>query len=75
MCSTPPYIRAEDQEHLTANLRALGVPRLDDEPALTGKRPNIPLDQLTSGRIEGLLSVVDQWIGDVRAHAADPETA
>lgn len=74
MCSTPPYICAEDQERLTANLRALGIPRLDDEPALADKRPNIPLDQLTSSRIEGLLSVVDQWIADVRAHAADPET-
>ncbi|HEY6309861.1 MAG TPA: hypothetical protein VIY52_03520 [Streptosporangiaceae bacterium] len=75
MCSTPPYLGAEDEERLTANLRALGIPRLDDEPALADKRPNIPLDQLTGGRIEGLLSVVDQWIGDVRAHAADPETA
>jgi hypothetical protein len=75
MCSTPPYIRADDREPLTANLRALGIPRLDEEPALADKRPNIPLDQLTSGRIEGLLSIVDQWIGDVRAHAADPEPA
>jgi hypothetical protein len=73
MYSTPPYVRAEDRERLTANLRALGIPRLDAEPALADRRPNIPLDQLTSGRLEGLLSVVDQWVGDVRAHAADPE--
>jgi hypothetical protein len=52
----------------------LGIPRLDDEPALVGKRPNIPLDQLTDGRIQGLLSLVDRWISDVRAHAGDPET-
>jgi hypothetical protein len=75
MCSTPPYLRAEGQQRLIADLRALAIPRLDDEPALADKRPNIPLDQLTSGRIKGLLSVVDQWISDVRAHATDPEPA
>jgi hypothetical protein len=74
MCSTPPYLRAEDRERLMKDLRTLGIPRLDDEPALASKRPNIPLDQLTGGRIQGLLSLVDQWISDVRAHAVSPET-
>lgn len=39
---------------LTADLRALGIPRLDAQDALTGKRPEIPLDELTSGRAERL---------------------
>jgi hypothetical protein len=74
MCSTPPYLCAGDRERLMKDLRALGIPRLDDEPALASKRPNIPLDQLTGGRIQALLSLVDQWISDVRAHAGDAET-
>jgi hypothetical protein len=41
---------------------------------MTDKRPNIPLDELTTGRAERLLSLVDRWIEDVRAHAAEPET-
>jgi hypothetical protein len=74
MCRTPPYNRADDRARLTADLRALGVPRLEAEVALTDKRPNIPLDELTSGRVERLLSIVDRWIEDVRAHAGEPET-
>jgi len=48
-------------------------PRLDTEEALAGKRPNIPLSQLTGGRAERLLSLVDRWIHDIRAHATEPE--
>ena len=40
--------------------------RLDAEAALTSDRPNIPLNELTGGRIEALLSVVDRWIETVR---------
>ena len=54
-------------------MRALGIPRLTAEPSLTRKRPNIPLSQLTSGHLKNLLSLIDQWIQDVRAHA-DPNT-
>jgi hypothetical protein len=54
-------------------MRALGIPRLTAEPSLTRKRPNIPLSQLTSGHLKNLLSLIDQWIQDVRAHA-DPKT-
>jgi hypothetical protein len=75
MCRTPPYNRNETRARLMADLRALGIPRLEAEDALTDKRPNIPLNELTSGRVEQLLSVVDRWIDDVRAHAGEPETA
>lgn len=73
MCRTPPYNRAEDRGRLTASLRALGIPRLDAEATLEDKRPNIPLDELTGGRVKGLLAVVEQWIADVRARVAEPE--
>jgi hypothetical protein len=73
MCRTPPYRRAEMRERLLADPKALGIPRLDTEDALAGKRPNIPLSQPTGGRAERLLSLVDQWIDDIRAHATEPE--
>ena len=73
MCSTPPYNRAEDQARLIGGLREIGTPRLASDTALAGTRPNIPLDQLTGGRAGRLLSLVDQWITDVRAHATEPE--
>lgn len=38
------------------------------------KRPNTPLSELTGGRVDRLLIVVDRWIDDIRAHAAEPET-
>jgi hypothetical protein len=75
MCRTPPYNRKEDRVRLTADLQALGIPRLEAEDALSDKRPNIPLDDLTNGRAERLLSIVDRWIQDIRAHAGEPETA
>lgn len=74
MCRTPPYNRGQTRDHLTAELRALQIPRLDTEPTLATKRPNIPLDELTGERIERLLALVDRWINDVRAHAGEPET-
>ncbi len=55
-------------------MRVLQIPRLDTEPDLAGKRSNIPLEELTSGRIEQLLTLVDCWIDDTRAHSAEPET-
>jgi hypothetical protein len=75
MCSTPPYLRADARMRLTADLHALGIPRLDDEQNLVDKRPNIPLNQLTNGRPERLLAIVDNWLRDVQAHAAEPEAA
>jgi hypothetical protein len=70
-----PYLRNEIRARLTADLHALGIPRLDAEEMLADKRPNIPLDQLTGGRAERLLDLVDGWLRDVRAHTAEPETA
>jgi hypothetical protein len=75
MCRTPPYRRAETRERLLADLKSLGIPRLDTEETLADKRPNIPLGQLAGGRAEHLLSLVDRWIDDIRAHATEPEPA
>lgn len=73
MCRTPPYNRTENQARLITDLQALRIPRLDAEPDLAAKRPNIPLDELGGGRIERLLALIDRWIDDIRVHAADPE--
>src|SRR5215475_13656904 len=73
--TTAYSVEAELQKRLAADLRALGIPRLDGEQNLMNKRPNIPLDQLTNGRAERLLAIVDSWLRDVRAHAAEPEAA
>lgn len=75
MCQVPPYDGAQARARLTADLRALGIPRLDAEHILIDKRPNIPLDQLTGGRIERLLALVDRWITDVHAQSGDPVEA
>lgn len=75
MCRTPPYNRQQAREQLIADLRALGIPRLDREANLVDKRPEIPLSDLTGDRLERLLALLDRWITDVRAHAAEPETA
>lgn len=75
MCRTPPYDRAETRARLIGDLQSLGIPRLDTEPDLAGKRPNVPLDELDGGRIERLLACTDQWIDEVRMHAAEPETS
>jgi hypothetical protein len=75
MCRTPPYNRAETRARLVADLKVLGIPRLDAEETLADKRPNVPLNELSSGRAERLLSLVDRWIDDIRAHAGEPEPA
>jgi hypothetical protein len=62
ICSMPPYDSDEAHVKLTADLRALDIPRLNDEEILTAVRPNIPLDQLTDGRLERLLTLVDLCI-------------
>jgi hypothetical protein len=74
MCQTPPHDRHQYRSRLTAGLRTLGIPRLDRETDLSGLRPEIPLSELTAGRLERLLALIDQWIINVRAHAAEPET-
>jgi hypothetical protein len=75
MCRTPPYNRQQNRERLTADLHTLGIPRLDREIDLCDKRPEIPLSELTGGRVERLLALLDRWITDVRVYAAEPETA
>lgn len=68
MCNRPPYDRQQARERLTADLHALGIPRLDREDVLCHKRPEIPLAELTDGRVERLFALIDRWIGEVRAH-------
>jgi hypothetical protein len=75
MCQTPPYDRQHDCSRLTRALHALGIPRLDRERDLSGLRPEIPLSELTAGRLDRLLALIDNWIADVRAHATDSEPA
>ena len=74
MCAIPPFDRPEARARFTAGLRGLGVPRLDAEADLPARRPNIPLKELTGGRGERLLSLVDRWIDDVRGHSGEPAT-
>ena len=73
MCRTPPYNRQQYRSRLTAGLHALGIPRLDREADLSGLRPEIPLSELTADRLDRLLTLIDHWITDARAHAAEPE--
>ena len=73
MCRTPPYNRQQYRSRLTAGLHALGISRLDRETDLSGLRPEIPLSELTAGRLDRLLALIGHWITDVRAHAAEPE--
>jgi hypothetical protein len=74
MISTSPYDRDEARQRLMADLRGLDIPRLQAEGIRSGIWPGIPLDELTNGRLDRLLSVIDRWIVDVRAHASEPET-
>jgi hypothetical protein len=74
MCRTPPYNRQRYRDQLTSSLHTLGIPRLDREADLCGLRPEIPLGELTAERLDRLLALIDQWITDVRAHSAEPET-
>lgn len=62
ICRMPPYDHDEARTQLIDDLRALGIPRLDAEDIPTAIRPNIPLDQLTSGRLERLLALVDRCL-------------
>jgi hypothetical protein len=75
MCRTPPYNRQQYRSLLTAGLHALGTPRLDRETDLSGLRPEIPLSDLIADRLDRLLPLIDHWITDARAHAAEPETS
>jgi hypothetical protein len=68
MCNIPPYDRNQARERLTADLHALGIPRLDREGVLCHKRPEIPVAELTNGRVERLLALLDRWIDEVQAH-------
>jgi hypothetical protein len=74
MCREPPYNHQQYRSRLTAGLHVLGIPRLDRETDLSGLRPEIPLSELTAGRLDRLLTVIGHWLTDVRAHAAEPET-
>jgi hypothetical protein len=74
MCRTPPYDRQPCRSRLTEGLYALGIPRLDREADLSGLRPEIPVSDLTAGRLDRLLALICRWVTDVRAHAAEPET-
>ena len=64
ICSVPPYDNDEARILLIDDFRALGIPRLDAEDIPSAIRPNIPLDQLTSGRLERLLALVDRCLAD-----------
>jgi hypothetical protein len=74
ICRTSPYNRRQYRNRLAAGLHTLGIPRLDRETDLSGLRPEIPLSELTADRLDRLLALIDDWITDVRAHAAEPET-
>jgi hypothetical protein len=74
LCQIPPYNHAEAQGRLTDSLRGLGITSLATESAAS-KRPNIPLGELTLKSTGRLLSVIGQWIDDVRAHPTGPEKA
>jgi hypothetical protein len=73
MCRTPPFHQHENKARLLADLHSLGIPRIDAEPDLAARRPNIPLAELTGGRAESLPSLIDRWIGEVQRHATEPE--
>lgn len=68
MCRTPPYDGGDGRARLAANLRALGIPRLQAPDVLSEVRPSVPLAELTGERLKPLLSVVDRWIQDVLKH-------
>ena len=71
MIATPPFTRDEFRMRLQADLQKMGIPRLATPGAVNMDRPNIPLKQLTNGRAEALLAVVDSWVNRVRAHATE----
>ena len=60
MCSTPPYDCEPARGRLTADLHALGIPRLDREGVLCRKRPEIPLaDSHLRTSLRSSLSIKD----------------
>lgn len=67
LLSVPPYDRSEAAERFLDELRGLDIPRFLDDGIGGGIWPGIPLDQLTNGRVERLLAVIDRWIDDVHA--------
>jgi hypothetical protein len=72
LLSIPPYDHKKAAERFLADLRALGIPRLLDDHFAGGIWPGIRLSELTDGRIERLLAVIDRWIDDVRARRRQP---
>ena len=60
ICSMLPYDHDEARTQLIDDFRVLGIPRLDAEDIPTAVRPNIPLEQLTNGRLDRLLALVDR---------------
>lgn len=75
MCRTPPYHRQRSRSRLAGGLHALGIARLDRDTDLPGLRPENPLSELTAALLEQLPTLIDHWITNVRAHAAEPEPA
>jgi hypothetical protein len=57
--------RPDARVELTAVLRSLDVP----EKAIAKERPGIALADLTEGRVQQLLTVMDQWIENARRSA------
>lgn len=57
LLSVSPYDHKEAAQRFSADLRALGIPRVLDDHFPGGTWPGIPLIQLTDGRIDRLLTV------------------
>jgi hypothetical protein len=71
MIETAPYHRVEMKGQLLNELKRLNIPRLSGGPELLQGRPNIPLNQLNKDSLDGLLSIVSDWIDRVRAAAQE----
>lgn len=70
MLSIPPYDCKEAADRLIADLGRLAIPRLQAADVPGGSWPGIPLSELTDGRFERLLTLIDRWITDVRTRPA-----
>ena len=75
-------VTSGSQRALAADVRALGIPCLGAQDALAGKRPETPLDELTSGRAKRLLALMERWLEGIRTHvgsnwrrASEPESS
>lgn len=55
----------EARARMVTKLRSCDIPRLLSDDVLTMARPSVPLSQLVNGRLESLLSVIDEWIAEV----------